>query len=159
MPYCVNVFQNDVRAAVHLLKIDPSKESWGDIKLNVVVKRPKISGSQTSAAWGSVGNALRVVTNIQAAHNMGTGFVKSSQIGESRRGGILLTQVEDNTLNKDTNSQGKDSDKAAKSDNNSCGNINDFDDLDGPVICVHCDLVNKGTSIYCSNPTCGKVLT
>jgi hypothetical protein len=45
------------------MKIDPSKESWGDISLNLVVKRPTLVGN-TSAAWGSSGSALRVVTNI-----------------------------------------------------------------------------------------------
>ena len=140
------------------MKIDPSKESWGDISLNLVVKRPTLVGN-TSAAWGSSGSALRVVTNIQAAHNMGTGFVKSSQIAESRRGGVIIMQVENDGQEQDANSQGNDSGKAAKSENNSCGNIHDFDDLDDPVTCVHCDLVNKGTSIYCSNTACGKVLT
>jgi hypothetical protein len=48
-------------------------------------------------------------------------------------------QVENDAQEQDVNSQGNDSGKAAKSDNNSCGNINDFEDLDGPVICVHCE--------------------
>lgn len=55
------------------------------------------------------------------------------------------------------------SDKAAGSGDDSDKNMNDFQHIDDddiePVVCVHCDKVNKGNSLYCDNVGCGKILT
>ena len=40
LPYCENVFQNDIRSTAHLIKIDPTKEGWGDISFSFSAKRP-----------------------------------------------------------------------------------------------------------------------
>jgi hypothetical protein len=62
------------------------------------------------------------------------------------------------------NGQENESDKAAASDGNDSdkyggGFEHIQDDEIDPIICVHCDAVNKGTALYCSSASCGKVLT
>lgn len=99
---------------------------------------------------------------MAAQIGVGTGFFNSAaKIGPERRHGVMIDidpasviQPQDN----DADSGKADNDNDSEKDLGSDYDVIDQNDMD-PVICVHCDAVNKGESLYCCNQACGKILT
>lgn len=69
-----NLFSNDSKQALVFLKIDPTKESWGDIQMEVSVKPGKTLGmSSGGTSYGASGGSY--------GGSGDTGFYVSSSVG------------------------------------------------------------------------------
>ena len=79
-----NLFSNDSKQAFVFLKIDPTKESWGDIQMEVSVKPGKTLGmSSGGTSYGSSGGIY--------GGSGDTGFYVSSSVGMNVSGQVFET--------------------------------------------------------------------
>lgn len=82
-----NIFSGDEKSIGHIVKIDPSKENWGDFRLDVVVKK-KFSSNQISNTgnYGYGGNTYgnnAYATSTTSYSNVGYNTVGVSTATET----------------------------------------------------------------------------
>lgn len=84
-----NLFSNDSKQAFVFLKIDPSKDTWGDIECEVTVKEGKttqISSGYTSTSYNTNAGGYYGSTSYSSSGGMGTqtgGNVAYKPVGSS----------------------------------------------------------------------------
>ena len=72
-----NLFANDFKQAFVFLKVDPSKETWGDIQCEVFVKPGNTT--QISTSTGGYGSSGNYGNGSTYSTNMGYGNVMTTQ--------------------------------------------------------------------------------
>ena len=87
--YRENIFNQDEKAIGHLIKIDTSKDTWGDISITISTKRP-YSGNVTSINTSSTqhfGATMSSYSNVGSSGQ--TQYYGSYGVGVSSDGEVI----------------------------------------------------------------------